>query len=115
MAKLFPAAYVLVCFLFALLTMFYFQLSRPAEQEQYFVLHPNGQVDCLAGKEYSLHRNSRIGWLGCWLILIPLNKSSTKKTDKKNIRYFIFNDSISHQDYSRLTRYVIRAKTSNIS
>jgi hypothetical protein len=103
---LFSAVYVFFFILSAQLMMFYLQINRPAEQKQYLVLHPNGQVDCVGGKEYCLHRNSRVGWFGCWLVLIPLKKRENKST----IRYFIFNDSINPQDRSRLTRHLLRAK-----
>ena len=58
---------------------------------------------------YHLLTTSRLGFIGCWLIMVPseltLNQcGNTNNTSPKQL--FIFRDSISGQDFSRLARVI---------
>lgn len=58
---------------------------------------------------YQLIATSRLGFIGCWLIMVPSEpklhqRSHTANTVSK--QYFIFRDSISGQDFSRLARVI---------
>ncbi|WP_353517489.1 protein YgfX [Thalassotalea sp. SU-HH00458] len=75
----------------------------PKHQIKYLVLHNNGLIDCDRHSQLSLHLNSRIGWFGCWLILID----SRSKQLVNPIKLFIFKDSLSPRDYCRLSRAVL--------
>jgi hypothetical protein len=75
----------------------------PIHQIKRLVLYDNGLIDCDCHSHLSLHVNSRIGWFGCWLILID----NRCKLHVKLIKIFIFKDSLSQQDYARLARAVL--------
>lgn len=60
---------------------------------------------------YQLLTNSRLSFIGCWLVMIPkqprvavLNQLSPKTTKnfKQSKQVFIFRDSINDTDFSRL-------------
>ena len=58
---------------------------------------------------YQLLTTSRLGFIGCWVIMVPseltLNQcGNTNNTSPKQL--FIFRDSISDQDFSRLARVI---------
>ena len=81
------------------------------------VLHRDGLIDYGEYKGLTLGINSRIGWLGCWLILIQpsINEELSSKQkfllfDSKRIKpmkVFIFKDSLSVRDYARLSQQVL--------
>ena len=75
----------------------------PIHQIKRLVLYDNGLIDCDCHSHLSLHINSRIGWFGCWLILID-NRSNL---NLQPIKIFIFKDCLSQQDYARLARTVL--------
>ncbi|MDO6427424.1 hypothetical protein Q4489_10385 [Thalassotalea sp. 1_MG-2023] len=54
-------------------------------------------------------QGSRIGWLGCWLYLAPVNDVRKQPT-----KLFIFKDSVSKQDYARLCRHILRFQKYNL-
>ena len=93
-----------------------FRASKNSKTNQ-LVLHDNGLIDYDSQTSFSLHINSRIGWFGCWLILINelktdeqkinIKSRSTYKKKSKSIKLFIFKDSLSSQDYARLTRKIL--------
>jgi len=68
-----------------------------------FELNESGEMTFDQSKKFSLHINSRVGILGCWLILE--NASQGKKNIK---RLFIFKDAVSSDNYSRLCRTINR-------
>jgi len=52
---------------------------------------------------YQLQANSRYSFLGCWLILLPIAALNKPFVDKKE-QLFIYRDSLSKQDFSRLSQ-----------
>lgn len=93
-----------------------FKAAKNSKTNQ-LVLHDNGLIDFDSQTSLSLHINSRIGWFGCWLILInelkadeqkiKIQRRSTYKKKSKSIKIFIFKDSLTTQDYARLTRKIL--------
>jgi hypothetical protein len=83
----------------------------------HLVIYDNGLIDYDFQVNLSLHINSRIGWFGCWLILIDHVKHDEAEPIKQTfnfinkkvvpVKIFIFKDSLSMQDYSRLTRKIL--------
>lgn len=81
------------------------------------MLYDNGLIDCNLQSNLTLHINSRVGWFGCWLILNNELKTDRKAIDRQNrtfnlkkskpIKHFIFKDSLSEEDYARLSRIVL--------
>ena len=72
------------------------------------ILEQTGKVQCLAGNNYQIHPSSRVGWWGCWLILV--NNQVGQQAAKK-VTYFIFAEQCSSRDYARLCRTILRNKT----
>ncbi|MDO6446584.1 hypothetical protein Q4493_12440 [Colwellia sp. 1_MG-2023] len=95
----------IIAFLFICNTILFkkYYNRLPIYQIKHLVLHENGLIDCDRYNHLSLHINSRIGWLGCWLILID----NSSKILGKPIKIFIFKDSLSQQDYCRLSRTIL--------
>lgn len=91
----------LVILIVIILIKRYYRL--PIHPIKRLVLYDNGLIDCDHRSHLSLHINSRIGWFGCWLILID----NPCKLPVKPIKIFIFKDSLSQQDYARLARTVL--------
>ena len=59
--------------------------------------------------DYQLQENSRFSFLGCWLILQPVPTISTvfnAKNNNSTTLFFIFRDSLSKQDFSRLSQVI---------
>jgi len=58
---------------------------------------------------YQVQANSRFSFLGCWLVLQTLPSNglllNTEKNNFKNV-LFIYRDSLSKQDFSRLSRII---------
>lgn len=72
------------------------------------ILTNTGEVKLGANSEnYQLQSNSRFSFIGCWLVLSTsdnsLNLAHHKKTRKQ---LFIFKDSISKQDFSRIANVI---------
>jgi len=63
---------------------------------------------------YQLLANSRFSFLGCWLTLQPLtaqpmptvNSMFNAKNNSPKTRFFIYRDSLSRQDFSRISRVI---------
>ena len=58
---------------------------------------------------YQLLTNSRLSFIGCWLVMIQDVASlppSTNLAEKIPKQIFIFKDSINEQDYSRIARVI---------
>jgi len=55
-------------------------------------------------EEFALTAHSRISFLGCWLIF------TTQEHSNKSKSTFIFKDSLSTKDYSRLKRIIVALK-----
>ncbi|WP_350226388.1 protein YgfX [Thalassotalea sediminis] len=92
-------------FLSALLFLGTLSLYRLSCQPLIFSLGQKGVVELLPSHLYMLTSGSRIGWFGCWLHLYTLNNQSNQVK-----RFFIFKDSMSRRDYTRLCRYILRFK-----
>lgn len=56
--------------------------------------------------QWKIAGNSRINWLGCYLVLVSNN---SEKKLKQTL--FIYRDSVSKKDYSRLCRIILKVKT----
>lgn len=62
---------------------------------------------------YQLLPESRLSFIGCWLVLIPNDNAVTQHSnpDKKYPKQlFIFKDSLHKQDFSRLARVINQLK-----
>ncbi len=63
--------------------------------------------------KFQLQASSRASFLGCRLVLTPQRNSSTVTLDKKIKcqchKFFIFKDSLTSQDFARLSRIIKRA------
>jgi len=82
--------------------------NRIEKQNELLVLHINGEVECRVGSNFTLNVNSRIGWFGCWLLLIKDNENNDSSlTAKQKHSQFVFKDSLSASDYARLCRYIL--------
>jgi len=62
-------------------------------------------------EHYQLQESSRFSFLGCWLIFQPISLSHLQynmntNLDKKQITLFIYRDSLSAQDFSRLAKVI---------
>ncbi len=71
----------------------------------------NSQGQCLFERDtyYQLHVNSRVSFLGCWLFLQPISamdKMFHVKNNKAKKLLFIYRDSLSKQDFSRLSNVI---------
>jgi len=94
------------------LTYFLVKLYINKSQNKYhyelLVLHENGEVDCKQGSCFTLGTNSRVGWLGCWLLLKKEKIAMSNGFTEKQLSLFFFKDSMSNQDYVRLCRHINR-------
>ncbi len=79
-----------------------------------FELNSQGLCSFGGNNYYQLQANSRFSFLGCWLVLQPLKAPSMaavssilnlKNTSKKS-SFFIYRDSLSKQDFSRITQVI---------
>jgi len=72
-----------------------------------FELNEQGQCFFDDGSGYQLHTSSRLSFLGCWLILQPIqtvNVVPSTKSHRAMNSLFIFRDSLSSQDFSRIAK-----------
>ena len=101
-----------------------FLLAKQCKQQvviSTFDLTDQGQ--CLFEDEgnYQLHVSSRCSFLGCWLVLQPISAVGTlfvaKKFVAKNKRvkklFFIYRDSLSRHDFSRLAKVIAQLSHQN--
>lgn len=109
---------------------FYLFIDSKNSKISQFVLHNSGLIDCELNSNLVIQGNSRVGWFGCWLKLTnnlthelthdlkneAQNLNSQKVHQKtyiselksnKTFNVFIFKDSLSKQDYSRLSRQIL--------
>jgi hypothetical protein len=71
-----------------------------------FVIDNDGKCVFSEHQEFQLDASSRVGWFGCWLVL-----TSFVVSNNKEVKYlFLFKNSISSQDYSRMSRIIKRLK-----
>jgi hypothetical protein len=85
-----------------------------------FSIDLNGQIKLNNEDSFSLLPNSRVSFIGCWLVMLNQDhaendlgtKELPNKGHKKSLKHykFIFKDSLSHQDYSRLRRIISTLK-----
>lgn len=81
---------------------------------QVLVLHQSGAIDCQQGTDFTISSNSRIGWFGCWLLLKQnCGQVDFFRTDRLTACQFVYRDSVSASDYSRVCRQILRAITLN--
>ncbi|MCW8833731.1 MAG: hypothetical protein OQK09_04810 [Colwellia sp.] len=64
----------------------------------------NQQGLCLfnGNEYYQLHASSRFSFFGCWLMLLPTTENKCSGDKAKQL--FIFRDSLTEQDFSRLSQ-----------
>lgn len=68
---------------------------------------------CHFGDEYyQLRADSRLSFFGCWLIFNDIS-STQKPIVHKNKQLFIYRDSLSAQDFSRLTHVIKNIRLNN--
>lgn len=67
-----------------------------------FELSQQGLCSFDGSAYYQLQTSSRFSFLGCWLSLKPMAKSKVLPSKKKQL--FIYRDSLSKQDFSRLAQ-----------
>ena len=58
--------------------------------------------------QYQLQKNSRFSFFGCWLNLQQITATGTalSNNDKAKKTLFIYRDSLSSQDFSRLSQVI---------
>ncbi|NQZ81601.1 MAG: hypothetical protein HRT52_11350 [Colwellia sp.] len=71
-----------------------------------FKIENDGKCTFSGHQEFQLGINSRVGWFGCWLVLMPVNKGRNKAFKYQ----FLFKNSVSSQSYSRISRIIKRLK-----
>lgn len=92
---------------FTLLTVtIYFLFNSIESPIKWLVLNSNGSIEYDQQKNLCLHHNSRVGWLGCWVILNTDITHAQKHSSVTFAKFFIFNDSLSDIDHSRLSRAI---------
>jgi len=79
------------------------QSNKQASLQYQFELTPQGVCTFNGAEYYQLQTNSRFSFLGCWLTLMPATAQNTLLKGKKK-QLFIYRDSLSEQDFSRLSR-----------
>jgi len=84
-----------------------------------FELNNQGLCTFDGNNHYQLQVNSRFSFLGCWLVLQPLtaqpltvqpmfavNSIFNDNNTSKETRFFIYRDSLSQQDFSRISNII---------
>lgn len=71
-------------------------------------LYDEKKVTCGDSNKKLLHVNSRVGFLGCWLVFIDSEGAKKKQPKESTYQLFLFKDQFSAKDYSRLCRYIIK-------
>lgn len=79
-----------------------------------FEVNSQGLCSFEGNKHYQLQPSSRFGFLGCWLILQPLTAQPTTAVNamlnmshnRSKTMFFIYRDSLSKQDFSRLSNVI---------
>ena len=95
-----------------LLGILYSQHQSKAARVLYlFELTSQGRCTFDGETYYQLQLTSRLSFVGCWLNLIPAIECNMSD-DKKNKQIFIYRDSLSEQDFSRISR-ILKSLASN--
>jgi hypothetical protein len=110
---LFTYAYHLALVI-VVLTLFLFGLWISKKPVQFvtgvnFELSREGDCSFKGNELYQLQESSRLSFLGCWLILqpkTPANSIFNNNKAHKNKTLFIYRDSLSKQDLSRLANVI---------
>ena len=79
-----------------------------------FELNSQGLCSFDDTEHYQLQANSRFSFLGCWLVLQPLTAQPLSAVNSivndnytfKATKFFIYRDSLSEQDFSRLSNVI---------
>jgi len=74
-----------------------------------FELNSQGLCSFDENNYYQLQANSRFSFLGCWLILQPMttvNSMFNVKNNNPKTNFFIYRDSLSKQDFSRISKVI---------
>lgn len=102
---------VLVIAIVAVLLISLFRRSENNQQQSILTFELTSQGQCLFDDQtcYQIQASSRQSFLGCWLVLqlLPNNQVfSNAKNSNPNRLLFIFRDSLSSQDFSRLSNVI---------
>jgi hypothetical protein len=82
-----------------------------ASNKDNFIIGNEGKCILAEHQTFQLDVHSRVGWFGCWLVLT--STSSVAVSHEKVVRHlFLFKNSVSLQDYSRISRIIKRLKHS---
>lgn len=89
-----------------LMLLIIFKIIQTTDTKQLtsLTLSTEGTLKVENNDELHIHPNSRVGWLGCWLILTADNECKQ--------RFFLFQDQCSKLDYSRLSRTILKITNS---
>jgi hypothetical protein len=87
------------------------QQDKSARVLYQFELTSQGMCTFDGESYYQLQLNSRLSFLGCWLNFISTIEGSMP-SDKRVKKIFIYRDSLSEQDFSRISR-ILKSLTSN--
>lgn len=72
--------------------------------KSYFIeFNDFGEVRLNQTEGYRLLPSSRLSWLGCWLLLMD-----TSVNNRKTKVIFVYKDSLTRREYTRLCRWVLR-------
>ena len=74
-----------------------------------FELDSQGQCSFEGETFYQLHTSSRLSFLGVWLVLQPMSAVNTMfnvKNKSTKTLLFIYRDSLSKQDFSRISHVI---------
>jgi len=75
-----------------------------------FELSQQGLCTFDGQRYYQLQANSRLSFLGCWLTLTSVTENSTRLASKYK-QLFIYRDSLSQKDFSRLSLVLRKLST----
>ena len=98
----------------AVMTFLLLGISLTRKSFQYdtvsrFELNSQGLCSFEGNDHYQLQDNSRFGFLGCWLVLQPMttvNSMLNVKNNNAKTSFFIYRDSLSKQDFSRISKVI---------
>jgi len=83
-------------------------------------LEKTGESTVDTKEQFQLLATSRYSFFGCWLHLVPLSNLSSSATlsysiykRRKNKRLFIYRDSLSAEDFSRLSQVIRKLNNSS--
>lgn len=121
------AAWILLVMIFVLLAGVIMQIKFPvrfsffnikanlliSHQLEHFILHSSGQCSFDESSDWQLLPTSRIGMFGVWLNLKIIDKNELVPKKKVFKKLFIFKDSVSSKDFSRIARitYFIKSQS----